>query len=42
MEYGYDVKCGYVGRKDDGSKVLYPTEDEYYEALKEEREKNKD
>ena len=41
--YGYDVKCGWIGRTDEESKEeqLFATEDEYDEFLKDEEESKK-
>lgn len=35
-EKGYLVGYGFVGFQSDGSRISYPTEEEYYESMKEE------
>lgn len=35
MPYGYVVSYGYLGLVGDDEYVLFPTEDEYYEFLRE-------
>lgn len=36
MYYGYDIKCGYMGRLNDGRWMLFPTEQEYIDYINEE------
>ncbi|MBQ0089527.1 MAG: hypothetical protein KBT27_09375 [Prevotellaceae bacterium] len=39
--YGYIIPVGYVGFENE-SHVVYPTEEEYYEMLREEKENEED